>query len=80
MTLDTIIIASGAFVVLLPFLQLPPSWMTPLLFVAGCIVIALGIVVRRRSGAQAQEQKHSSHFVDTVPSQEAQHETQEHAQ
>ena len=48
MTLDTVIMALGAFVAVLHWLQLPPEWNTPLYFIAGIIIIGLGIVVRRR--------------------------------
>ncbi len=48
MTLDTIIMAFGAFVALLPFLQFPPDWTNFFAFLAGIIIIGLGIAVRRR--------------------------------
>ncbi len=48
MTLDALIMLAGAFVTVLPFLGLPNSWDTVLLFLAGVAIIGLGIVVRRR--------------------------------
>lgn len=47
-TLDTGIMAFGAFVAVLPFLQFPQDWMSFLAFVAGIVIIGLGIAVRRR--------------------------------
>lgn len=48
MTLDTVIMAFGAFVALLPFLQFPPDWTNFFAFLAGIIIIGLGVTVRRR--------------------------------
>jgi len=48
MTIDTLIMLSGAFVASLPFLGLPNSWDAALFFIAGLFVVALGIVIRRR--------------------------------
>lgn len=48
MTVDTLIILSGALVALLPFLGFPTSWDTVLFFILGIFVISLGIIVRRR--------------------------------
>jgi hypothetical protein len=48
MTLDTVIILFGAFVAVLPFLQFPPGLTTWLTFIAGLIIVGLGIIVRRR--------------------------------
>lgn len=50
MTLDTLIMLAGAFVAVVPFLGFPTSWDTGLLFLAGVIIIGLGIVVRRKEG------------------------------
>jgi hypothetical protein len=49
MTLDTVIIAFGAFVAVLPFLQFPQDWTSFFAFVAGIVIIGLGIAVRRRA-------------------------------
>lgn len=50
MTLDTLIMLSGAFVAILPFLGFPNSWDSVLLLIAGIVIIGLGIVVRRKDG------------------------------
>lgn len=55
MTLDALIMLAGAFVAVLPFLGLPNSWDTVLLFLAGVAVTGLGIVVRRRLPARLDE-------------------------
>jgi len=62
MTLDTVIMLFGAFVAFLPFLQFPLGWQSSLSFIAGIIVIGLGIVVRRRRGTweSAMRQSQSS--------------------
>lgn len=48
MTLDAVIIAFGAFVALLPFLQFPLDWSNFFAFIAGIVIVGLGIAVRRR--------------------------------
>lgn len=48
MTIDTLIMFSGAFVLALPLLGFPASWDAVLLVLAGIATIALGIAVRRR--------------------------------
>lgn len=50
MTIDALIMLSGAFVAALPFLGFPNSWDTFFFLAAGVFVIALGIIVRRRLG------------------------------
>lgn len=57
MTIDALIMLAGAFVALLPFLGLPTSWDTVLLFLAGLAIVSLGIMVRRRLG---ERQSHDS--------------------
>lgn len=57
MTLDGLIMVSGAFVALLPFLGFPTSWDTVLFFIAGVFIIALGIVVRRRGLGLSEEER-----------------------
>ena len=52
MTVDTLLIFSGAFVAILPFLGFPQGWDTILFFLAGIFVVALGIVVRRGAGSR----------------------------
>ena len=48
MTLDILIMFSGAFVALIPFLGFPLKWDNVLLIIAGVFIIAFGIMVRRR--------------------------------
>lgn len=48
MTLDGIIMLAGVLVALVPFLGFPLQWDNILLVLLGIIVIALGIIVRRR--------------------------------
>ncbi len=66
MTLDTVIMLFGAIVAALPFLQLPPNWIPPLSFIAGIVIIALGIIVRRRGERTPPPPppSRSSQFVD----------------
>lgn len=60
MTLDTVIMLFGAIVAVLPFLQFPQDWTNFLAFIAGIIIIGLGIAVRRRGGrAPAQPHEYS---------------------
>ena len=49
MTLDTVIMLFGAIVAVLPFLQLPIDWTNFFVFLAGVVIIGLGIAVRRRN-------------------------------
>ncbi len=68
MTLDTLIIASGAFVGLLPFLGFPNSWDTALFLLAGMFVMGLGVVVRRRRGdEETMMRRQASTFVERAP-------------
>lgn len=57
MTLDTLIMFSGALVAALPFLGFPSSWDNVIFFLAGVFVIALGIVVRRRGLGLPEEER-----------------------
>jgi len=65
MTLDVLIMISGAFVALLPFLGFPNTWDAVLFLIAGIVIIALGIIVRRRSGAPM-----STHYIENSPRSE----------
>lgn len=56
MTLDALIMLSGGFVAVLPFLGFPNSWDSIFFFLAGVFIIGLGIVVRRR-GLGLDEEK-----------------------
>lgn len=69
MTIDTLIMLSGAIVAVLPFLGLPNSWDTVLYFLAGVAVISLGIVVRRQGkNLDASRPPKETHIVENVPS------------
>ncbi len=69
MTIDTLIMLAGGFVAVLPFLGFPNSWDTALLFIAGGLIIALGIVVRHeRNTEDGASTRHSGDtFVENGP-------------
>lgn len=68
MTIDTLIMLSGAFVAVLPFLGFPNSWDTVLFFLAGIFMISLGIIVRRRGGISDKPQpKNGGAFTESDP-------------
>lgn len=48
MSLDTLIMLAGAFVLIEPQLGFPNSWDTVLMSLAGVFIVGLGIAVRRR--------------------------------
>lgn len=74
MTLDTLIMLAGAFVATLPFLGFPNSWDSALFFVAGIIVVALGIVVRRRGKRLSFDRAAvSPHFEEHMPHPQREH-------
>ena len=66
MTIDALIMLSGAFVAVLPFLGFPNSWDTFLFVCAGVLTIALGIVVRRRLGRSAKKTDTSAQFAESA--------------
>jgi len=68
MTLDSLIMLAGAFVAILPFLGFPNSWDSVILFVLGALIIALGIVVRRRAPRRSVQERDSI-FVENTPKQ-----------
>lgn len=72
MTLDALIMLTGAFVAVLPFLGFPNSWDSVLLLLAGILTIILGIIVRRRSGAPNQRGMDS--YSETPRGSEGSHE------
>lgn len=61
MTLDSLIMLSGAFVAILPFLGFPQSWDSVFFFLAGILIVALGIVVRRKRGEWETEMRKHPH-------------------
>lgn len=69
MTLDSLIMLSGVFVAILPFLGFPNSWDSVILFILGAFVIALGIVVRRRTPRRTIADRDSI-FVENTPKQD----------
>ena len=70
MTIDALIMLSGAFVAVLPFLGFPNSWDTFLLLAAGVFIIALGIVVRRRLGRTEKKPDRLAQFAESTPRHE----------
>jgi hypothetical protein len=78
MTLDALIMGTGGLIVVLPFLGLPDGWDTVLFFLAGILVIALGIMVRRRGmlphpNLRATPPRDHS-FVESNPTSSMEHE------
>ncbi len=67
MTLDTLILLSGALVATIPFLGFPNSWDTVIFLILGIGIVALGIVVRRRTPRRMRHIQ-DSHFVENQPS------------
>lgn len=68
MTLDTLIMLVGAFVAALPFLGFPNSWDDVLFFLAGVVVISLGIVIRRQGTVQnPPPAKNGGTFIENAP-------------
>lgn len=59
MTLDTLIILSGALVAFLSIAGFPPSLYKPMFFILGFFVIALGIIVRRARGERETAERKS---------------------
>jgi hypothetical protein len=68
MTIDTLIMLSGAFVAALPFLGFPNTWDSVFFFAAGVFVISLGIIVRRRGKRLIVSRPvRDPHFIEHVP-------------
>ncbi|MFA7309362.1 MAG: hypothetical protein WC050_00465 [Candidatus Paceibacterota bacterium] len=68
MTIDSLIMLSGAFVAVLPFLGFPNSWDSVFFLVVGVFVIALGIIVRRRGQSLiVRRPMRDPHFVEHMP-------------
>ena len=68
MTLDALIMFAGALVALLPFLGFPLRWDNVILVILGVVIIALGIVVRRRGFMRrAQPKANGTSFVESLP-------------
>lgn len=71
MTLDMLIMFLGAFVALLPFLGFPTSWDTVFLFLAGTVIIVLGIIVRRERNSGKEYERQGDLFAESGPRTEA---------
>ncbi len=69
MTLDSLIILSGALVAILPFLGFPNTWDSVIFVVLGVLVVSLGIVVRRRAPRRTVADR-DSFFVENTPHKE----------
>ena len=67
MTLDTLIILSGALVAFLSIAGFPPSLYKPMFFVLGFFVIALGIIVRRVRGQRETAERLSTRTRKRTP-------------
>lgn len=68
MTIDTLIMLSGALVAALPFLGFPNSWDNVIFLAAGAFVISLGIIVRRRGKRLVVSRPvRDPHFVEHMP-------------
>ena len=63
MTLDALIMLSGALVAFLSVAGFPPSLYKPMFFILGIFVVALGIVMRRQRGErETAERKRAQSF------------------
>jgi hypothetical protein len=60
MTIDALIMLIGAFVILEPHLGFPTTWDSALLFIAGAVIVGLGIAVRRRGLREPRTQETNS--------------------
>lgn len=60
MTIDALIMLAGAFVVIEPQLGFPSTWDSVLLFIAGVVIVGLGIAVRRRGLREAVQPSEQS--------------------
>ena len=75
MTLDAVIMLTGALVAILPLLGFPSSWDNVFFFLAGIFVIALGIIVRRRLGQSTRSGAHQTGGTTYTESQPRQPDT-----
>lgn len=67
MTVDTLLMLAGTFVALLPFLGFPQSWDKMIFLFLGILVVALGIVVRRRGNRPQVEERNERAFSERMP-------------
>jgi hypothetical protein len=66
MTLDSLIMLCGALVAVLPFLGFRNSWDTVIFAILGICIVALGVVVRRRTPKRPHGGR-EAHFVEHIP-------------
>lgn len=57
MSLDALIMFSGALVAIMPFLGFPNSWDAVVFLVLGLFIVILGIVVRRRRKKEPRRER-----------------------
>lgn len=69
MTLDSLILLTGVLVATMPFLGFPNSWDRIIFLVLGIVVIALGIIVRRRTPRKSS--KRDALFEEHMPARSA---------
>lgn len=75
MTIDALIMFSGALVTLLPFLGFPLRFDNAILVILGIFVITLGIIVRRRGLVRRSAvQKANPTFVESQSQRAEAHE------
>ena len=67
MTLDILIMFSGALVALIPFLGFPLKWDNIILVILGVVIVMFGIMVRRRGLNRRSAIKKGEVFVESVP-------------
>ncbi|RJR13836.1 hypothetical protein C4585_01340 [Candidatus Parcubacteria bacterium] len=73
MTLDTLIIITGAAVAALPFLGFPSTWDKVIFLLLGVFVLSLGIALRRRGYTHTSEPKESDIFQGRVSNEHDSH-------
>jgi hypothetical protein len=74
MTIDAIIMLAGVLVAMLPFLGFPIHIDNIILPVLGIFIIALGIILRRRSAHRSAPSQPTA-FVESAPHRSEAHET-----
>ncbi len=65
MSLDALIMLSGALVAFLSVAGFPPSWYKPMFFLLGIFVVALGIFVRRWRGKVETREREAQRMQKT---------------
>lgn len=68
MSLDALVMFLGALVAVLPFLGFPTVWDTYILLILGILIVACGIVVRRRLNQKFRKaEQHPRTFAESAP-------------